>query len=81
MQINPPQTRSVQAAFMQQMQDFAVIGQRKHWQIRQHPDNFGSSCQVAARQLADDKRMSVHSFGLKQPDKLLIPFAEVVCPD
>lgn len=81
MQINPPQTRSVQSVFVQQMQDLAVIGQRKHWQIRQHFDNFSSSRQVAARQLADDKRMSVHLFGLKEPDKLLAPFPQVVSPD
>jgi hypothetical protein len=62
------------------MQDLAVIGQRKHWQIRQHRDNFTTSRQVAARQLANDEGMSIHLLGLKQPDKLLAPFPQVISP-
>lgn len=81
MEINPPQTRTVKLVFIQQMQDLAVIGQRMHRQIRQQFDYFISSRQVAARQLAYDKRMSAHLLGLKQPDKLLAPLPEVVNPD
>ena len=81
MEINPSQTSSVKSVFVQQMQDLTVFGQRKHRQIRQHFDYFSSSRQVAACQLANDKRMSAHLLGLEQPDKLLAPFPEVVSPD
>jgi hypothetical protein len=57
-QINPPQTGSVQSVVVQQMQDLAVIGQGKHWQIRQHLDNFSTSRQVAGGQLTYDEGMS-----------------------